>query len=58
LRWIKNPAGIAPVWLKKPEGITVLAMLTVLGLLVSSVIQRQVRLYLACMTSKSSATKA
>jgi hypothetical protein len=46
------------VWLKKPEGITVLAMLTVLGLLVSSVIQRQVRLYLACMTSKSSATKA
>jgi hypothetical protein len=46
LRWIKNPAAIAPVWLEKPERIAALAMLTVLGLLVSSVIQRQVRLYL------------
>jgi transposase len=45
-RWIKNPAAIAPVWLEKPERIAALAMLTVLGLLVSSVIQRQVRLYL------------
>jgi transposase len=45
-RWIKNPAAIAPVWLEKSERIAALAMLTVLGLLVYSVIQRQVRLYL------------
>jgi hypothetical protein len=45
-RWIKNPAAIAPVWLEKPTRIAALAMLTVLGLLVYSVIQRQVRLYL------------
>jgi transposase len=45
-RWIKNPAAIAPVWLEKPERIAALAMLTVLGLLVYSVIQRQVRRYL------------
>jgi transposase len=45
-RWIKNPAAIAPVWLEKPERIAALAMLTVLGLLIYSVIQRQVRLYL------------
>src|SRR5262249_16454762 len=45
-RWIKNPAAIAPVWLEKPERIAALARLTVLGLLVSSVIQRQVRLSL------------
>ena len=45
-RWIKNPAAIAPVWLEKPERIAALAMLTVLGLLVYSVLQRQVRLYL------------
>src|SRR5262245_52627013 len=45
-RWIKNPAAIAPVWLEKPERMAALAMLTVLGLLVSSVIQRQVRLSL------------
>jgi transposase len=45
-RWIKNPAAIAPVWLEKPERIAALAMLTVLGLLVYNVIQRQVRLYL------------
>jgi transposase len=45
-RWIKNPAAIAPVWLEKPERIAALAMLTVIGLLVSSLIQRQVRLYL------------
>jgi len=43
-RWIKNPAAIAPVWLEKPERIAALAMLTVLGLLIYSVIQRQVRL--------------
>jgi transposase len=45
-RWLKNPAAISPVWLEKPERIAALAMLTVLGLLVYSVIQRQVRLYL------------
>lgn len=46
LRWIKNPAAISPVWLEKPERIAALAMLTVLGLLVYTVIQRQGRLYL------------
>jgi transposase len=45
-RWLKNPAAIAPVWLEKPERIAALAMLTVIGLLVYSIIQRQVRLYL------------
>jgi transposase len=45
-RWIKNPAAIAPVWLEKPERIAALARLTVIGLLVYSLIQRQVRLYL------------
>ncbi len=45
-RWIKPPAAIAPVWLEKPERIAALAMLTVIGLLVYTVIQRQVRLYL------------
>ena len=45
-RWIKTPAAIAPVWLEKPERIAALAMLTVIGLLVYSLIQRQVRLYL------------
>jgi hypothetical protein len=45
-RWSKNPAAIAPVWREKPERIAALAMLTVLGLLVYSVIQRQVRLSL------------
>jgi transposase len=46
LRWIKNPAAVSPVWLEKPERIAALALLTVRGLLVYSVIQRQVRLYL------------
>jgi len=45
-RWIKNPAAISPVWLEKPERIAALAMLTVIGLLVYSILQRQVRLYL------------
>jgi transposase len=45
-RWIKNPAAISPVWLEKPERIAALALLTVIGLLVYTVIQRQVRLYL------------
>ena len=35
-----------PVWLEKPERIATLAMLTVMGLLVYALIQRQVRLYL------------
>jgi len=45
-RWIKHPAATAPMWLENPARIAALAMLTVLGLLVYSVIQRQVRLYL------------
>jgi transposase len=45
-RWIKNLAAISPVWLEKPERITALAMLTIVGLLVYAVIQCQVRLYL------------
>jgi transposase len=45
-RWIKNPAAITPVWLEKPERIAALAMLTVVGLLIYALIQRQVRLYL------------
>jgi transposase len=45
-RWLKNPAAITPIWLEKPERIAALAMLTVIGLLVYSLIQRQVRLYL------------
>jgi hypothetical protein len=45
-RWSKNPAAITPVWLEKPERIAALARLTGLGWLVSSVIQRQVRLAL------------
>ena len=43
-RWIKNPAAITPVWLEKPERIAALAMRTVVGLLVDTVSQRQVRL--------------
>jgi len=45
-RWIKNPAAIHPVWLEKRERIAALAMLTVVGLLVYGLIQRQVRQYL------------
>ena len=45
-RWSKNPAAITPVWLEKPERIAALALLTVRGLLVYSVLQRQVRLSL------------
>src|SRR5215471_5249798 len=45
-RWIKHPAAISPVWLEKPERIAALARLTVVGLLVYSILQRQVRLYL------------
>jgi hypothetical protein len=43
-RWIKHPAAISPVWLEKPERMAALAMLTTVGLLVYSLIQRQVRL--------------
>jgi transposase len=46
-RWIKNPAAVSPVWLEKPQRIAALAMLTVVGLLVYGLIQRQVRQYLA-----------
>jgi transposase len=46
-RWIKNPAAISPVWLEKRQRIAALAMLTVMGLLVYGLIQRQVRQYLA-----------
>jgi hypothetical protein len=45
-RWSKNPAAISPLWLEKPERIAALAMLTVVGLLVYAVLQRQVRLSL------------
>jgi transposase len=45
-RWIKNPAAITPVWLEKRSRIAALAMLTVVGFLVYSLIQRQVRQYL------------
>jgi hypothetical protein len=44
-RWLKNPAAIAPVWREKPARIAALARLTVVGLLVYSSLQRQVRLY-------------
>jgi hypothetical protein len=46
-RWIKNPAAISPVWLEKRQRIAALAMLTVVGLLVDGLIQRQVCQYLA-----------
>lgn len=51
-RWSKNPAAISPVGREKPERIAALALLTVLGLLVSSVIQRQVRLSLRTHTQQ------
>jgi hypothetical protein len=46
LRWIKHPAAISPVGREKPERMAALAMLTVVGLLVYAVLQRQVRLSL------------
>jgi hypothetical protein len=42
-RWSKHPAAISPVWLEKPARIAALARLTGIGLLVDSIIQRQVR---------------
>ena len=57
-RWLKNPAASAPVWREKPDWRAALALRTVVGLLVSSLIQRQVRLSLcARMTSNSQGTK-
>jgi transposase len=44
-RWSKHPATISPVWLAKPARIAALAMLTVLGWLIYSMTQQQVRLY-------------
>ena len=59
-RWIKNPEAISPVWLEKPERIAALAMLTVVGLLVYGLIQRQVRQYLQqhgqCISGNKGAT--
>jgi len=46
LRWSKTPAAIASGWLEKPARIATWAMRTVVGLLVYSIIQRQVRLSL------------
>ena len=45
-RWMKNPAAISPVWREQPARMAALALRTVVGLLVYSIIQRQVRLYL------------
>ena len=45
-RWLKNPTSISPGWLEKPERIATLTMLTIVGLLAYTVIQRYVRLYL------------
>jgi hypothetical protein len=56
-RWIKTPAAIAPVWLEKPERIAALAMRTVVGLLVYSIIQRQVHLYLRTHDQQSPGNK-
>ena len=56
-RWSKNPAAISPVWLEKAERIAALAMLTVVGLLVYSIIQRQVRLYLRAHDQQLPGTK-
>jgi transposase len=49
---MKNPAAIRPVWLEKAKRIAALAMLTVVGLLVYSVIQRQVRQYLVAYDAR------
>jgi hypothetical protein len=46
VRWLKNPAAISPVWREQPARIAAWAMLTVVGVLVSAVIPRQVRLSL------------
>ena len=46
LRWIKHPAALTPIGREQPERMAALAMLTVAGLLVYGLMQRQVRLYL------------
>jgi transposase len=56
-RWIKNPAAISPVWLEKLERLAALAMRTVVDLLVYSLIQRQVRLYLLTQGQQPQGTK-
>jgi hypothetical protein len=38
VRWIKNLAAISPVWLEQPERMATLAMRTVVGVLVSSLL--------------------
>jgi hypothetical protein len=43
---MQNPAAIAPGWLEKPERIAACVMLPVVGFLVYSLLQRQVRRYL------------
>ena len=43
LRWSKHPAAMAPGWLEKPARIAAVARRTVVGFLVYSVSQRQVR---------------
>jgi transposase len=45
-RWINNPAASSPVWREQPARMAALALLTVVGLLVYAVMQRQVRLSL------------
>jgi hypothetical protein len=46
LRWSKHPAALSPGWLETPERMAAWAMLTVVGVLVDAVSQRQVRLSL------------
>ena len=55
--WIKTPAAIRPVWLEKPERIAAVAMRTVVGWLVSSLLQSQVRLYLRGHAQQSPGNK-
>ena len=57
LRWSKTPAAMSPVWLENPERMAALAMLTVVGVLVSSVIQRPVRLSLRTHDQQSPGNK-
>jgi hypothetical protein len=45
-RWLKTPAAMAPVWREKAERLAAWARLTVIGWLVYSRIQRQVRVSL------------
>ena len=56
-RWIKHPAASSPVWREKPQRIAALAMLTGVGLLGYSLIQRQVRQYLQQQQQSSPGNK-